>query len=604
VRRSRRTRRLVLLLAVTALVAVPLFAVDAARRTPLPEINFAVNLLPRPCVPDTDDPHELAAYKLEGWPAPNYQRYPGDCQRLRFAFGPILVKPGQNDVLVQPVTIEKPAYDGYITRIKPDLVDINGKVPPIEQVHLHHGTWLSFPDYGIGPFFAAGEEKTILPFPRGFGLPVKATDQWLLLYMVHSAIPQPKVVYITYDIDYVAAKPAKQTWNLKSAYPVWHDVRPSAYPVFNTQRIFGGRDGECSWPKEQCASFDPYGKLMVGQGRPGNGKGQDLWLPDLGEKFGRDGHGFTGGTLIGMGGHLHPGGIRNEIDLVRGGANGTPEETRRIYTGEACYWDRVDPSTCTGDRSLWTSWDFSMRVVGNPFWGVRVKPLDRLRGNAVYDTLNQSTYENMGIVVSLLAPDDENGNPTAPGVDPFDPAVAVDDSPDCASGGLPAGKLCLRGKVTHGHLHENDNFGGPAGAWTAKRGKGLNTVAMGAFVYLPGDLSMVSMTGVPTVKLGNSITFANVDTPLDIYHTATACTFPCLGNTGTAFPLAKGVTSIGRDLEFDSGQLGIGIPAITGAKNEVTWKLPVTAEAGFKAGEVVTYFCRVHPFMRGAFEVV
>ena len=60
-----------------------------------------------------------------------------------------------------------------------------------------------------------------------------------------------------------------------------------------------------------------------------------------------------------------------------------------------------------------------MPVVGNPFWGVRVKPGDKLRSNVTYDTRVQSTYENMGIAVSLLVPDDENGKPQAPGVNPF-----------------------------------------------------------------------------------------------------------------------------------------------------------------------------------------
>ena len=115
---------------------------------------------------------------------------------------------------------------------------------------------------------------------------------------------------------------------------------------------------------------------------------------------------------------------------------------------------------------------------------------------------------------------------------------------------------------------------------------------------------MISMTGLPSVKLGKTLTFANTDTALDIFHTATACAFPCLGATGTAFPTANGRSSVGRDVEFDSGELGFGIPAITGAKNELTWKLPVTTENGFAPGEIITYFCRIHPSMRGAFEVV
>ena len=58
-------------------------------------------------------------------------------------------------------------------------------------------------------------------------------------------------------------------------------------------------------------------------------------------------------------------------------------------------------------------------MLGLPYWGVHVKPGDVLRSNATYDTTLQSTYENMGIVVGLLVPDNPDGKPQAPGVDPF-----------------------------------------------------------------------------------------------------------------------------------------------------------------------------------------
>ena len=249
---------------------------------------------------------------------------------MKFSYGPIAVKPGQNDVLIGPVTIEKPAMDGYITRFKPNLIRADGTVPPVEQVHLHHGTWLSTEDYGSGPFFAAGEEKTIGPWPRGYGMPIKASDQWLLLYMVHSAVSQPMETYITYEIDFVPEAEAQEI-GLKPAYPVWLDVRPSGYPVFNVQRKFGGKDGKCTWPAEECAEFDPFGKKFVGQGEPGNGLGEDFKLPELGEPFGKV-EKFTGGTLIGIGGHLHPGGLTNDIDLVRPGGEDVTRTVRDPYT--------------------------------------------------------------------------------------------------------------------------------------------------------------------------------------------------------------------------------------------------------------------------------
>jgi hypothetical protein len=64
--------------------------------------------------------------------------------------------------------------------------------------------------------------------------------------------------------------------------------------------------------------------------------------------------------------------------------------------------------------------------------------------------------------------------------------------------------------------------------------------------------------------------------------------------------LANGLTSSGRSVDFDSGELGYGIPSITAAKNTITWNLDLS---GYAAGDVVTYYCRIHPFMRGALEV-
>lgn len=573
----------------------------------IPDPNFAGTfngeefdgqpLLKKKCVYDAGDEIEKQAYVTEGWSAPEYERYPGSCTRMRFVYGPLAVKPGQNDVLIGPITIEKPLQDGFVTRFKPNLTRTDGTVPPVHEVHLHHGTWLALTNnYGSGPFFASGEEKTIAPFPTGYGMPIKKTDQWQLLYMVHSAVQNPMEVFITYEIDFVPAdSPAAAT--MRPALPLWLDVRPSSYPVFNVQRPYGGADDECTWPKEQCASFNSFGDKETGQGEPGNGVGEDYRLPALGESFGLD-ESFSGGTIIGLGGHLHPGGLRNEVDLVRG------DQSKRIYTGIPTYWQDGNPSQGGGRPD---SWDFSMRVSGLPNWGVHVEPGDRLRSNAAYDTKLASTYENMGIVVSLLVPEDENGNKQAPGLDPF--TAPVDNTDRCESGGLLADPptLCPNGLFeTHGHYKENAYRGGAEGAWeSAAAGlfaRETTEVGIIDFIYTPGDLSTVPTLGTPKVPLGSTLRFTNIDGP-GILHTITSCKFPCLGPTGGAFPLPDGETSQGRQVELDSGQLGYSVPEISGAKNVLDWTTPVTEQAGFKPGEIVTYFCRIHPSMRGAFEV-
>jgi hypothetical protein len=584
-------------LALALLLLVPTSAsAQRVDRVPTPELNpLAIDAAARPCAFEGEDPFEKQFYKAEGWKGPDYVRYPGACQRMRFSFGPIAVKPGQNDVLINPVTIEKPLVDGYITRFRPNLVRADGTVPPVEQVHLHHGTWLSYPEYGSGPFFASGEEKTVAPFPRGFGMPVQGTDTWLMLYMVHSAVAQPMEAYIIYDIDFIP-KAKGDDLGIKPAYPLWLDVRPSGYPVFNTQRSFGGKDGRCTWPMEQCAAFNSWGEKEVGQGEPGNGKGEDWEFPAKGEPFGKAGP-FTGGTILGMGGHMHPGGIQNEIDLVR------KKKKSRIYTGKAVYWKNQKKGGGPKD-----SWNFSMPVVGNPFWGIKVKPGDKLRSNVTYDTKLQSTYENMGIAVSLFVPNDENGKPQAPGLNPF--RVRHDRSKKCyRRGGLKSAGiqakpkvLCERGVVTHGQLVENTNRGHAEGKWEATSSGNSNQVSIANFLYVPGDLSTRTSTGIPTVNLGESLQFTNFEGGA-IWHTITSCKFPCLGPTGAAYPIANGRTNQKRKLDFDSSEVGFGTPEIGPATNQLDWSLDVTKEEGYKPGEVVTYFCRIHPFMRGAFEV-
>ena len=94
------------------------------------------------------------------------------------------------------------------------------------------------------------------------------------------------------------------------------------------------------------------------------------------------------------------------------------------------------------------------------------------------------------------------------------------------------------------------------------------------------------------MRRGRSLTFTNRDAKDTIFHTVTACKAPCNRTTGIAYPLADG------KVDFDSGNLGFGPQGFTAAANRDTWSTP----KGLRAG-TYTYFCRVHPFMRGAFRM-
>ena len=572
------------------------------------------------CQPQT--PYEVNNWsQLEG-------PYGSKCRRLHFVFGPINVKAGQMDGAIQPVTIEKPAYSGYLVRFKPDLKNADGSIPDITDVHLHHGTWLNgSPQYGNGPFFAAGEEKTIMDLPGGYGMHVGATDTWLLLYMVHNQTAQPKVEYITYDVDFVADSDAT-TLGIAPVRPIWLDVQRqpisadapnrSAYPVFNVQRGFGHVDPltgrhVCTWPRENCARFDSFSQVTPQQGKPEpQVQGGDWTVPAN-----------LSGTLIGLGGHLHPGGVRDEVSVVRGG------QEKMIFRSDAVPWSRSDPTQAGGPLN---SWDFSMTVTGSPYgWKVKIAPGDIVRVNAVYDNSVASWYENMGIVVAFVAPNDTH----APaGVDVFnDPVNLVDgvptgslpvpgwDQPSCTADLTSATKtLCLRGTVTHGHLPEASHFGGcPAtgcGVVDAKPGQLTSEIVAAGFTYTNADLGTVGTTGIPQVKLGQPLRFYNADTAADIWHTFTLCqegtAVACDGNLGLDYPLASGGNGSPTDLmDFDSSELGYGLYISSGKGQIGGSDFPQgTAADGaywdFTPTQAGTYqfFCRVHPSMRGVFQVI
>jgi len=174
----------------------------------------------------------------------------------------------------------------------------------------------------------------------------------------------------------------------------------------------------------------------------------------------------------------------------------------------------------------------------------------------------------------------------------FDPGGTVGKDPFTE-------KIPLRGQVTHGQLPENRNHGGdPFGLPNASQLKSgalaRGPVSIDNFLYGKGDLNRTGAAGrPPTVKQGTSLAFLNKDEGGRIMHTITACKSPCNRSTGIAYPLANGPVT------FDSGNLGYG-PTYGGpAKQEVKWSTPKNLRTG-----TYTYFCRVHPFMRGAFRVV
>jgi plastocyanin len=378
-------------------------------------------------------------------------------------------------------------------------------------------------------FFAAGEEKTIMELPAGFGYRYQASDNWIINYMIHDLTPKPFQVWITYDIDLIPST-APNASSLREARPVWMDVQNgSVYPVFDALKGTGA-NGQFTYPDQ--ASPDPYA------GRPKN-----VWTAT------------QDGVLISTGGHLHPGGLHDDLFMQRNG------QTAHLFRSNYKYFEPAGA----------VSWDVAAEVT-NPDWRVAIHPGDQLRISATYDTRNASWYESMGIMVVWMASGTD-------GADPF------------------ATKVDTTGHLTHGHLAENNNHGGtgpptyPSLAARKSTPAGGSTVNIGSFTYGQGDLSQKG--AVPAVQAGQTITFVNRDAPrrgIGIWHSITACKAPCDQATGIAYPLAN------ASVQFDSGQLGVDGPPTAGT---LSWTLPSSLAPG-----TYTYFCRIHPFMRGAFRVI
>jgi plastocyanin len=443
-------------------------------------------------------------------------------QHLHFRFGPLHIKPGQNDIDFA-INRERPHVDGWIVGFRPNLEYADGSgVPRVDVIHLHHGAWLS----NGAPEFAAGEEKTRVSAPPGYGWRYRTSDSWVMNYMIHNLTPTPTEVYITYDLDFVPdGSPAAA--GIHEVQTKWLDVVGGIYPVFNALRGEGGRDGRLTYPDEV-------------RGAPRNG-----WVVD------------QDGVLVETAGHLHPGGLWTTLELTRGG------RTVRLFRSRAHYFEPAGA----------VSWDVAMSATPRT-WRVGVHKGDVLSISATYDTRRASWYEVMGIMPVAFSPG-------GAGPDPF--ATNVD----------------VPGVLTHGHLPENRNHGGgPFGLPDPRRilaapASAGRTVAIRSFTYGQGDLNSVGRRGrLPVVRPGGTLRFVNRDNVRDILHTITACRAPCNRATGIAYPLANGPVT------FDSGDLGTGPAGRTAAAQRVSWRLPKRLRTG-----TYTYFCRIHPFMRGAFRV-
>jgi plastocyanin len=349
---------------------------------------------------------------------------------------------------------------------------------------------------------------------------------------------------MVYVVDFVPAG-SRAARAIRPVRPIWMDVQNgSTYPVFNVRKGSGKR-GRYTYPDD---ARNPY--------RGGPRKNE--WVVD------------RPGVLVATAGHMHPGGLHTDLYVRRRGEKIRPSSRRDAPRGRGNKAHLFRSVAKYFEPAGAVSWDVSMTWT-RPDWRVKLRKGDVLSVSATYDTKRAAWWESMGIMVAYMA---DGG----PGRDPFRKRVNY------------------RGRVTHGHLPENNNHGGgPTGLPDPRQlpdgSENPGNLDIVDFKYQFGDLSLPGPAGLPPViRPGQSLNFRNlVDDQKKVYHSITSCKAPCNRSTGIAYPIADGA------VQFESSTLGSAVPPTTGA---LEWKTPDNLGPG-----TYTYFCRIHPFMRGAFRV-
>ncbi len=470
--------------------------------------------------------------------------------------------------------------EGYVTRFKPSMVEIHEDgsltTPSVWDLHLHHVVWLAPSGFGYG----TGEEKTEWKMPQGYGFRVGGDATWGLNYMIHNLTASSgRQVEITWQIDWVPATSPSAT-GINALKSAGLDVAgtPHVYPVFDAERGFDlNGDGKYTFPDEV-----PTDPAQPGYEERKNISSAAQWTVPAG-----------GRTLVWAVGHLHPGGLYMDLKVSRDGpdagstAGDDASETVPLYRSDAHYYEPAGA----------VSWDVAMTATRSD-WRVHLKAGDVVSANATYDVRKASWYESMGLFP--LEVSTVNDDPLAR--DPFDDAAAVKAMYD--EGGI----------LTHGRLPENIDYKAnknlklpdPRDLRSKGRRVGPNGIRIQDFLYSLGGYT--AARGQPTYRMrppviqpGQTVTFTNLDALFgepdaeQAWHSITSCKAPCNRGSGIGYPLARG------PIKFDSGQLGFGTgifnSGVTAGTSTYTTP-PLT-----QPGKTYTYFCRIHPFMRGSIRV-
>ncbi len=288
--------------------------------------------------------------------------------------GPYKITPGANLILLDTNQVPKPTEDGYMVRLAPNLhyakPDGNccGAIPRVDVIHLHHGVWLSNGADGAGegngtpagfyPVHGRGRGEDDLPASQG--LRVSDRRQGLLGPQLHDPQPdlaaQPRSTSPTTSTSSRPTRPRRRE-SSPSTRSGWTSSPTTSIPCSTSTATAA---------VTACSPSRTWRKTRTARARRCN-----MFTVD------------HPGTLIGTAGHVHPGGLYDELDAIRPDAHPQPRRAPRAPSPTRCGCSAPTPITGTSAGPI--SWDMAMKATA-PDWRARVNAGDQLRISTTYET--------------------------------------------------------------------------------------------------------------------------------------------------------------------------------------------------------------------------
>lgn len=500
---------------------------------------------------------------------------------LTLQFGPYVIGPGQD---LTRAEFEIVGADGFVVAAKPALRLPNGLEPLNTEVHMHHAHWVWIDPNANGYnrwFFGTGEERTrgdvglralVEGNDVGYGVQMTRGDRLLLVSMVHNKTAAPITVWIEAQFRFVDGTPEEI-----QAAP---RTPPAGYADGTVW--WGGRGFRALTPVLHGSTFDvprdPDGTYIFPLEAPGGRVGH-IWTAP-----------FDGTIVIGAG-HVHGGGRTVVVENLGSTEAPCADDGLGFAGGTDIFRAHAFYRTLENGTQPFPSEDLQMGIT-KPGWRAKIRRGDRIALNGLYDTSEHAYWDAMSFFGFYTDTTPGTGRAADGSCAPFivEGDTTVYDDPD------PAESVENRSWDLYPTLAVCGAAYGARACETTQTftpGPVVNTIQIGGFAYLPGDHAVVDTMGSPTVRHGDTVRFVNTDMAADIRHTVTSCPAPCNGPYVANYPQADGL--------FDSRVLGPDPVYMETANTDgyIYWDLDTsTLDPG-----TYTYFCRIHPWMRGSLMV-